>query len=149
MKMHWYDQVLYNPLKLYVKDSLPAVAKSQSVRDAFQKYGQIDRATLERALKWDELPWLNIVDLGFFRNGMFDDDVPDEINIDLKLVKSFLLGRDLVKAKFGKVHLVGVTILHELIHWADARDGLDWTNHGFPEEEGDRFEEDVYGKVLG
>jgi len=49
-----------------------------------------------------------------------------------------------------KVYLVGVTILHELTHWADAQDGVDDAVPGDPSnEEGEAYEKGVYGEVLG
>ena len=45
------------------------------------------------------------------------------LRIDEKLVKDFEAGKGLVTMKNGKkVYLVGVTIPHELTHWADAQD---------------------------
>jgi len=53
-------------------------------------------------------------------------------------------GHGLRKTKWNKnVFLVGVTLLHELVHWADNLDGID-----FPDEEGEQFETDVYGMVI-
>ena len=41
------------------------------------------------------------------------------------------------------VYLVGVTLLHELAHWADDQDGVDTSG-----EEGELYEKDVYGKLV-
>ncbi len=41
------------------------------------------------------------------------------------------------------IYVVGATILHELIHWADYRNGI-----AYPGEEGLRFEKTVYGKII-
>jgi hypothetical protein len=41
------------------------------------------------------------------------------------------------------IYVVGATILHELIHWADYRNGI-----AYPSEEGLRFEKTVYGKII-
>ncbi len=45
--------------------------------------------------------------------------------------------------------VAGVTLLHELTHWADAQDGVDNPVPGDPtNEEGMAFERDIYGKVM-
>jgi hypothetical protein len=40
--------------------------------------------------------------------------------------------------------MVGVILLHELVHWADDQDGVDTVG-----EEGFSFEDAVYGGVTG
>ena len=144
MKITHADQVTYPKFTKYVKESIIKVAEVQSIVNAFQKYGQIDRATLKRALKWNEGPNIHIApdpdNYGTF-NGEVD---PDTINLDSDTVKEFEDGHGLRKTKWGKdVYLIGAKLLHELIHWADFRDGID-----FPDEEGEQFEKDVYGKVI-
>jgi hypothetical protein len=149
MRMFFLDQVLFPDFKKYVRDSLPKVADVKSIIQAFQKFGQIDRTTLQRALKWGENPEILVVHelkdkdgnrvLGLFRPGE-----PNVIRVDLDLVKEFEAGRGISHTKSGKpVYLVGVTLLHELIHWADNLDGTD-----FPGEEGEQFERAVYGHVV-
>ena len=50
-------------------------------------------------------------------------------------------GRRVVRA--GHAYLVGVTLLHEMTHWADDQDGVDR-----PGEEGEEFERAMYGSVI-
>lgn len=60
------------------------------------------------------------------------------------MVEEFEAGKGLRKTATGKlVYLVGVTILHELTHWADDQDGVQEIG-----EEGNRYEKSVYGKVI-
>jgi Metallopeptidase toxin 3 len=144
MIMKHEDQVTYQKFTKYVRYSLPTVVEVKSIVSAFQTYGQIDRATLKRALSWGEEPHITIKGL-VGAVGEFDASVdPDEINIHTNIVDEFEDGHGLRKTKFGKdVFLVGVTLLHELVHWADNLDGID-----FPDEEGELFEKDVYGQVI-
>jgi len=74
----------------------------------------------------------------------------NEIQIDEKLVRIFESGKDLRPMKNGaKVSVAGVTLLHELTHWADAKDGVDDLVPGDPtNEEGNAFELEVYGKII-
>lgn len=139
------DRVLYPKFYRYLRYDLPAVADVKSIRRAFMKYGQLDHAALKRALKWTERPTVNVTaldgDYGSFQPGVKSNT----IKIDSDLVDDFEAGRDWVRNKGGdKVHLAGVTVLHELIHWADDQDGSDYRG-----EEGELFEKRVYGKVLG
>ncbi|RVT84220.1 hypothetical protein DXV76_11055 [Rhodobacteraceae bacterium CCMM004] len=144
MRMSFVDQALFRKFRTYVKDDMPEVAKVGKIRRAFQRYGQLDRASLERALRWGEQPTIDVTPL----SGSYGEFVPtpgnNVIKIDTDLVRKFEAGTDLVKTRSGaKVHLAGVTILHEMIHWADNIDGTD-----YPGEEGEKFERMVYGKVL-
>jgi len=144
MKMTNQDQVTYPKFTQYVRYALPKVVDDKYIVAAFQKYGQIDRATLKRALEWGNEPRITITALvgavGLF-NGAVD---ANEINIHDGIVQEFEGGHGLRKTKYNKkVYLVGVTLLHELVHWADNIDGTD-----FPDEEGEMFEKDVYGQII-
>lgn len=134
----------YPKFARYVTKSLPEVVNVKSIVAAFARYGQIDRATLKRALGPGTQPRLVI---GEFSDaiGLFDASVDaNVINIHKRIVKEFEDGHGLRKTKWNRnVYLVGVTVLHELIHWADNIDGTD-----FDDEEGEQFEKDVYGMVI-
>ena len=66
-------------------------------------------------------------------------------------VAEYEAGEGQVKVSKGRaVDLIGVTLLHELTHWADAQDGVDDpVPYGTTEEEGDALEIAVWGRVLG
>ncbi|MFM8332494.1 MAG: hypothetical protein ACKN9T_12460 [Candidatus Methylumidiphilus sp.] len=144
MKMTNQDQVKYPKFTKYVRYALPQVVESNAIVAAFQKYGQIDRATLKRALKWGNEPHITIKTL-VGAVGEFNASVDsNEVNIHDGIVQEFEDGHGLRKTKYNKnVYLVGVTLMHEMVHWADNLDGID-----FPDEEGEQFEKDVYGQVI-
>ena len=126
----------------YVKDDLPKVADNAGIRYAMSKLGQLSHAKLKLALTWGQGPKLKLQEMsdayGRFTPGT------NEIKLDLiDCVRPFEKGTDLVKARAGKVHLAGVKLLHELVHWGDDQDGVD-----HPKEAGDEFEKMVYGGVL-
>jgi hypothetical protein len=111
---------------------------------ALEKIGQLDRATLQRAVKWGDGPDLRIADLVGAYGEFTPDSKSNEIRINRKLVEDFEAGRDVRKTKSGKsVSLAGVTVLHELAHWGDDKDGIDRAG-----EEGEEFEKRVYGRVV-
>jgi len=66
------------------------------------------------------------------------------------LVQAFEAGSDLRPTRKGVlVSVTGVTLLHELTHWADAKDGVDDPVPGDPSnEEGNAFELEVYGRII-
>lgn len=144
MIMDKIDQTCFPKFTRYVRYSLPTVVDVKSIVAAFAKYGQINRTTLKRALAWGNKPYLVIREIDD-AIGLFDASVdPDVINIHTRIVKEFEDGHGFRKTKWNKdVYLVGVTLLHELVHWADNLDGID-----FPDEEGEQFEQDVYGMVI-
>lgn len=140
-------ETTYPKFTKYLKQSMPTVADVPSIVAAFQKFGQIDRTTLKRALKWGELPVINI-EPDPDNYGSFNGDVdPELINLDADTVKLFEDGHGVTKTAFNRdIYLIGAKLLHELVHWADFRDGIDYTDDGG--EEGELFEKAVYGKVL-
>lgn len=143
MIMSRADQTRYPKFTKYVRYSMPTVINVKSIVAGFAKYGQIDRATLKRALAWGNQPTIVIKPL-VDADGMFNGSVdPDVINLNTSVVEEFENGHGVRKNKWGKVYLVGVVILHEMIHWADHRDGVD-----FPGEEGEQFEQEVYGTII-
>jgi hypothetical protein len=144
------DQVTYPKFTRYVRDSLPAVANIKSVQRAFLEYAQLDRTTLKRALQWGFAPVLCVVDIvspaGKFRNGFFTKGT-HIIKLNRLLVQAYEDGTppDLAfshTASGAELPRVGVTILHELVHWGDNQDGVDY---GVDTEEGNLFEVAVYG----
>lgn len=153
MKMDHDDKVCYKKFADYVRCSLPTVADVPAIVRAFQKYGQIDRTTLRRALKWENLPTIKITDL----DGIYGEFTPgigsNEIRIDTQVVKDFCAGRGVLLTKGNKpIYLAGVTLLHELVHWADDQDGIDYDvdpDDDHNDEEGELFEIDCYGGVIG
>jgi hypothetical protein len=144
MKMIHEDIVLYRKFALYVKRDIPKVLDNKAIVRAMQEIGQLDRATLQRALKWDEGPDIKITPLVGAFGEFTPDEKSNEIRIDTKVVTDFEAGRGVRQTKSGKnVYLAGVTLLHELVHWGDDKDGIDRVG-----EEGEEFEIRVYGRVI-
>lgn len=66
-----------------------------------------------------------------------------ELRVDTGVVKEFEAGNGVRVARAGNAFLQGVTLLHELMHWADDQDGVQRSD-----KEGITFEREVYGKVI-
>lgn len=143
MQMIKADIKTYPKLYQYVSVSIPAVAEVSIIITTIQRQaGTIDRKTIKGALQWGKGPVIKIVPMPKGSYGEFTPDTgSNELRISEAMVKKFEKGKGLVRAPNGKyVYLVGVTLLHELVHWADDQDGIDT-----PGEEGDQFERLIYG----
>ena len=143
MKMSSNDVKKYPKLAYYVRVNIPQILKVAAIVNAFATIGGINRATLRGALAWGAGPTINITKL----TGAFGEFTPgsksQEIRIDKKIIADFEAGKGKRLAHAGSVYLVGVTLLHELTHWADDQDGIDRSG-----EEGEEFERAMYGKVI-
>lgn len=144
MQMSAADMRDFPKLKQYVSVALPKVQMVAPIINAIQKNaGTIDKATIKEALIWGKGPMIKVVVMNPL--GEFSPNIhSNELRIQKKMVQDFEAGKGLRKTAAGKlVYLVGVTLLHELTHWADDQDGVDTAG-----EEGELYEKDVYGKVI-
>jgi hypothetical protein len=144
MQMSAADQRLYPRTATYLKNDLPPAARIPAIIHAMRTVGQVSRAALTRALSWGQGPSIKVAPL-IGRYGEFTPGVGShEIRVAATLVASVEAGRGVLVARAGNVSLLGVTLLHELVHWGDDQDGVDR-----PGEEGEEFERLVYGRVIG
>lgn len=157
MKMDPADIKRFPKFHYYVSINMPEVAKVGTIINAIQSFsGTTSKQTIKDALIWNCGPRIKIV-----KNLTGSDGQPafgeftmgagsQEIRIDEDLVREFERGKGLRKTpKGGLVYLVGVTLLHELTHWADDQDGVDDAIPGDPtNEEGEQFEIKVYGGII-
>ncbi len=144
MKMNPTDIKDFPKLHQYVSVALPKVQFVAPIINAIQKHaGTIDKQTIKDALLWGRGPSIKVVVMSPL--GEFTPNTSsNELRIQKQMVKDFEAGKGLRKTATGKlVYLVGVTLLHELTHWADDQDGIDT-----PGEEGELYEKDIYGKVI-
>ena len=145
----------YPKLHYYLRVDMPKVANVNAIVSEIKKHsGATSRKTIKDALKWGNTPRIEVVDnlvcAGVKAYGCYAWG-GDVLQVDKALVEDFEAGKGIVKNSKGqRVYLLGVTILHELTHWADAQDGVDDLVPGDPSnEEGNAYEKGVYGKVLG
>lgn len=145
MLMSAEDRRRFPKLAYYVKNNLPGVIYVPVIASALNRIGQINHARLRLALRWGGLPSVLVTDLPPGTLGEFSPDSnSQELRISRAMVEEFEGGRGIrVTPRGGRVFLVGVTILHELVHWGDDQDGIDR-----PGEEGEEFERAVYGGVI-
>ena len=146
MKMSNTDITSYPKFAYYVRKNIPEVINVRSIVNAMRQIGQLDRAALQRALRWGENPTIKITTLSDGTYGEFTPDISsNELRIHKGLVEDFETGRPQRQrtSSGGHVYFIGVVLLHELIHWGDDQDGIDR-----PGEEGKEFERVVYGSQI-
>lgn len=155
MKLDAATVTKYPKLHYYLRVDMPKVANVSAIVSEIKKHsGATSRQTIKDALKWGNDPRIEVVDnlvcAGVKAYGCYAWG-GDVLQVDKKLVEDFEAGKGIVKNTKGqRVYLLGVTILHELTHWADAQDGVDDAVPGDPtNEEGSAYEKGIYGKVLG
>lgn len=137
------DQVRFPRASAYVKSELPKVEHVAAIRSAMQTTGQLSRLQFRRALQWGVVPTVQVV-RGLGACGAFRPTPGSNlIRVEERLFNDFEAGRGRRAARVGSVYVLGVTILHELVHWGDNLDGVDR-----PGEEGEEFERLVYGGVI-
>jgi len=138
-----HDRTRYPKFSHYVKNDLPKIIDVPLIVSAMAKIGQLNRHKLKLALTWGFRPELSVVQL----EGAYGEFTPNshsnEIRIDQALVENFERNIGIRYVNNKNVYLVGVTILHELVHWGDDQDGVDR-----PGEEGAEFERAIYGRVI-
>ena len=143
MRMLPADIRRYPKLAFYVRINLPQVMKVPAIVKAMNSIANLNQAQLRTALQWGIGPVIKITNLSG-NYGEFSPGVKsNEIRINTALVTDFENGLGRRMSKSGNVSLVGVTLLHELVHWGDDQNGIDR-----PGEEGEEFERLVYGSVI-
>lgn len=143
MRMHAADIKAFPQFAYYVRVNIPQVITVPAIVHAYRSIGGIDRPTIRRALHWGAGPIVTVTTL-VGAIGEFTPDIhSQEIRIERSIVLEFEAGRGRRVVRAGRAYLVGVTLLHEMTHWADDQDGVDR-----PGEEGEEFERAMYGSVI-
>lgn len=143
MRMTSADIKKYPKFAYYVKYNIPGVINVHQIVYAMKIVGGLKKAKLRQALKWGNGPQIKITKLSGAYGEFTPNSNSNEIRISTALVKDFEKGKDKRVARAGNVYLVGVTLLHELVHWGDDQNGVDRAG-----EEGEEFERLMYGKVI-
>ena len=104
---------------------------------AFKKYGQASKADVKIAFEAGKGPLIKLSNLNN-ANGQFTPNVGSTtLEIDESILIAYETGRK------GSATLLKSTIEHELTHYFDDQDGIDFSG-----EEGQLYEENVYHKDI-
>ena len=143
MRMLPADVRQYPKLAFYVKINLPQVMNVPAIVREMNRIGNINKIQLRSALTWGRGPQIKVTNL----TGAYGEFSPgiksNELRINIALVTDFENGKGRRIARAGNIYLIGVTLLHELVHWGDDQNGIDRAG-----EEGEEFERSVYGSVI-
>jgi hypothetical protein len=146
MKMNADDIKKHPKLHQYVSVKIPEVREIPFIINALKKFsGNSSEATIKEALLWNHGPTIEIVPglvcAGVAASGCHTPGT-DKIRVKEERVKDFEDGKDLKHTATGKlVYYIGVTLLHELCHWAHDGTGAEDLTHK-------KFEQTLYGKVI-
>lgn len=147
MQLSPADITAYPKFAKYVSLSMPEIAQvAMIVVKIKQLAGKISTQKIKESLVWGKGPMVTVADLPADTNGEFTPNIKShEIRVNRQRVAQFESGKGLEKTKYGKlVYIIGTILLHELTHWADDQDGVQ-----YPGEEGKVFEQAMYGKDIG
>jgi len=146
MKMLPGDITKYPKFYQYVSTAIPTVRSMPFIINALKKFsGNASDKVIKDALSWNMIPENEIVP-GLICAGSAASDCfrsgSNTLQIKEERVAEFEAGKGLKHTATGKlVYYVGVTLLHELCHWAN--DGT-----GKPDETHEKFEQALYGKII-
>lgn len=146
MKMNPLDIKTYRKFHQYVSCAIPTVQNMPFIINALKRFsGNSSESKIKQALEWNKGPSILIVKdlmcgaveaVGCYRSGV------DVLEVEQAIVDEFEAGKGLRKTAYGKmVYYVGVTLLHELCHWANDGTGKDDLTH-------DKLEQALYGGVV-
>ncbi len=127
----------YPKLSKWLRVNLPKVRSKKKVWSAFVKYSELNSGKASLALTPGNFPEIH------FRlmpgaNGEFEGGKhPDKVFLAKEICEKF----EISDSNNPKMHiLVESTLLHEMVHWGDWKDGKDQAG-----EEGKAFEKAAYG----
>ncbi len=135
MKLSKAQEKQFPKLHYYLRVDIPKLAHHAKISAALGKYGQIKKSGLSMILNYGTGPQVSVVALANACGEFSPGSRSNELRLHRSLVDAFERSAgDTVLLK-----TVGATILHELVHWGDDQDGID-----YPGEEGELFEKHVY-----
>jgi hypothetical protein len=145
----------YPKLTEYLKNKLPNVANIPMITNAIQDITGLSLDEIQEDLEWGKGPIIKILQLDDYADntnyktvGAYDETIPEILLLDKDWVNN--LENDISDQGLEDAYLffLGVTVLHEYVHYGDYQNG---NNYDYPAtaEEGDLFEIQVYGEDVG
>lgn len=132
---------LYPRLTHYLKNGIKDVINFPVIMAAMKKYGQLSKKDVEKALEWGQGPTIVVKPLAGAFGKFYPNSGSQILNIQQNLIENLEKAKGADRDAY--LFLVGVTILHEYVHYGDDQDGVD-----YPGEEGNLFETAAYGQVV-
>ncbi len=144
----------YPKLTEYLKNQLPKIVEITKITNAFKKYTNMTDAQVKKTLTWGEGPALVIDQLGLSPingssiHGKFDENLPNELFLDIDLINDLEKSDSGSEASESLLFYIGVSILHEAVHYGDFHYNNDFWQSNINGEEGYLFEEEAYDGVV-
>ena len=139
---------LYPKLTEYLKNQLPKIADNDFIVNKMVQYGDLNEVQIKSILEWGKGPTIKIEQLGshdgFEVYGKYSKLNPKEILVDIDLVNDLENSTSGSEFADGHMFLIGVSILHELIHFSEYV--VDGSNNAA--ESGNLFEIATYGQLV-
>ena len=131
---------MYPKLSKWIEINIPKVRSNHKVYNAFRKYAQLNDVLAQSALTLGSYPEIHYK-LMPGSNGIFSGSkFPERVYLAKTLCDRF----EKIDSNNKSMHiLVESTLLHEMVHWGDWKDGVDQKG-----EEGKQFEKSAYGKDI-
>lgn len=132
----------YPELTKWIEANLPKVKDKTKIFKAFIKYSEQNKTDAGKALTKGNSPTISFRHMpganGEFEGGTF----PDTVFLAKEICEKF--ENNDADRKDARMHiLIESTLLHEMVHWGDWKDGVDQEG-----EEGKKFEKAAYGKDI-
>lgn len=140
MKLSSEIKKTYPKLSGWIEKNIPKVRNKPKVWRAFVQYSELTDAKALNAISMGHMPEIYFDKMpnsnGQYRGSKF----PDRVFLAKEICERF----EKVDSKSEGIKiLVESTLLHEMVHWGDFKDGKDQ-----PGEEGKAFEREAYGKDI-
>ncbi len=139
----FFDDIYVNRNNLI--NAFPLIKNNAFIVSKIEQYGDLTAQQIKKELEWGDGPIVDIVQLDNFCStcgpntyGLFEGNNPDTLLVND--LENTTPGSKLADA-FS--FLIGVTILHEFVHYSEYQD----SSWNFPES-GVLFEQDVYGQTV-
>ncbi|MGB3606424.1 hypothetical protein [Psychroserpens sp.] len=137
---------LYPKLTEYLKNQLPTIKDNTVIIIAIKTYTNLTTSQIQEHLKWGEGPTIRVEQIGEAYGEFRKATDTSSIYLDIDLVNQLENSISNTSLANAFAFLIGVTILHEYVHYGDYNYNGDlWQ---FPQEEGLLFENDVYGQSV-
>ena len=139
---------LYPIATEYIKNKLSDLAFNEQVINHLVNYSELSEEQIKKDLEWGNGPIIRIREdiediCGELCYGFFNPNAPDYINIDIGLIENIEESNiDISQEALG--FLLGVTILHEYVHFGETQDG-DYTDDP---DSGLLFEVEAFGEQV-
>jgi hypothetical protein len=130
----------YPLMAAWIEENLPQVAQRAHIMRAFRKYAELNKTDAATALTLGTNPTIDYAQMSDANGDFLGKTFPETVFIAQAICDRFESSPDEQDTRRMRI-LIESTVLHEMVHWGDWKDGVDQGP-----EEGVRFERAAYGR---